>query len=252
MKKISAAIITCNEEDKIARALESLEEVADEIVVVDSGSRDRTLEICREHGAIVNYNEWPGYREQKQLATNLTRFEWVLSLDADEEVSRELRDEILEWKSGPETEADGYYIPRMTRLMGRWIRHTTWYPDWQLRLFRKDRGEWQGLNIHESFVTEGKVSRMSGHILHYTYSDVSEYLVQLEKFTNLAAEDYLARGKKTGFFRLLFSPPAVFLKNYLLKAGFLDGKAGFVASWFSAVSTFFKILKTEELKKKRG
>ncbi len=248
MKKISAALITCDEEKKIRRALESLNGIADEIVIVDSGSADRTLEICAEYGARITSNEWQGYRYQKQLATDLAKFEWVLSLDADEEISPELREEIISWKNTPEDPADAFLLPRMTLLMGTWIKHTTWYPDWQLRLFRKDKGKWTGLNIHESFSTEGKTARMSGHILHYTYASVSEYLVQLEKFTTLAAEDYLARGKRPGTLRLIVSPPAVFLKNYILKAGFMDGRAGFVVSCLSAVSTFFKILKTEELR----
>jgi len=248
MKKISAAVIARDEEKKIGRALESLRGIADEIVVVDSGSADRTPEICTGYGARVIGNEWQGYRDQKQLATDLTEFEWVLSLDADEEISAELRKEILKWKGTPEDGTDGYHLPRMTRLMGKWIKHTTWYPDWQLRLFRKTKGKWTGLNIHESFSTEGETAKMSGHILHYTYSSVSEYLVQLERFSTLAAEDYLARGKQSGVFRLVFSPPAVFLKNYILKAGFLDGRAGFVVSCLSAVSTFFKLLKTEELR----
>ena len=241
-------MIACNEEEKIGQALESLLPVIDEIVVVDSGSTDKTPEICAKYGARFVRNEWPGYRAQKQLATDLAEFEWVLSLDADEEISPELRDEILEWKQNPRDEIDGYYLPRMTRLMGRWIKHTTWYPDWQLRLFKKSRGSWQGRNIHESFSTEGATAKMRGHILHYTYSDVSEYLVQLERFSTLAAEDYLERDKRTGFLRIVFSPPAIFLKNYILKAGFLDGKAGFTVSCLSAVSTFFKLLKTEELR----
>ena len=248
MKKISAAVIARDEEKKIKRALESLSGIADEIIIVDSGSVDKTLEICTEFGARIISNEWQGYRDQKQVATDLTEFEWVLSLDADEEISTPLREEILKWKETPEDGIAGFMLPRMTRLMGTWIKHTTWYPDWQLRLFRKTKGKWTGLNIHESFSTEGKTAKMSGHILHYTYSSVSEYLVQLEKFSTLAAEDYLARGRQFGIFRLILSPPAVFIKNFFLKAGFLDGRAGFVVSILSAVSTFFKLLKTEELR----
>lgn len=250
MKKISAALIACNEEEKIGRALKSLQKIADEIIVVDSGSTDRTPKICIEHGARLVRKEWQGYRGQKQLAVDLSGHEWVLSLDADEEISTELEDEILKWKSTSPEDIDGYFLPRMTFFMGRWIRHTTWYPDYQLRLFRKNRGQWEGLNIHESFRTKGKTASMKGHILHYTYSGISEYLVQLERFSALAAEDYLARGKKSGLPRLIFSPPLVFLKNFVLKAGFLDGRAGFVVSCLAAVSMFFKLLKTEELRGK--
>ena len=249
MKKLTAAIIACDEEAKIGRALESLLGIADEIIVVDSGSVDRTPEICAEYGARFIVREWQGYRNQKQYATDLAGFDWVLSLDADEELSAELREEIIKWKNSSENGTAGFFLPRMTWLMGSWIKHTTWYPDWQLRLFRKDQGKWTGLNIHESFRVEGKTAKMTGHLLHYTYSSVSEYLVQLEKFTSLAAEDYVARGKKPGILRLVLSPPAVFLKNFVLKAGFLDGRAGFAVSCFSAVSTFFKLLKTEELRR---
>lgn len=248
MKKLTAAIIACDEEAKIGRALESLLGIADEIIVVDSGSVDRTPEICAEYGARVIVKEWQGYREQKQFATDLAGFDWVMSLDADEELSVELREEILKWKSSSDNGTEGFFLPRMTWLMGSWIRHTTWYPDWQLRLFQKNKGKWTGLNIHESFRVAGKTGKMSGHLLHYTYSSISEYLVQLEKFSSLAAEDHVARGRKSGIIRLVLSPPAVFLKNFVLKAGFLDGRAGFAVSCFSAVSTFFKLLKTEELR----
>lgn len=249
MKKLSVAMIACNEEEKIGRALKSLKEIADEIVVVDSGSNDRTPEICGENKARVVREPWKGYRDQKQLATDLTRYQWVLSLDADEEISPLLKEEIIEWKKSGPSENDGYLIPRMTRFMDRWITHTTWYPDRQLRLFRKDRGRWEGLNIHEGFHCRGKTAVMSGHIYHYTYSDISEYLTQLERFSGLAAKDHLARGKKTGMPRLLLSPPLVFLKNYFLKAGFKDGRAGFVVSCLSAISTFFKLLRAEELRR---
>jgi len=247
MNRISAAVITFNEEAKIGRALGSLSGIADEIIVVDSGSVDRTTDIASELGARVVRNEWPGYREQKQFAADLAVNDWVLSLDADEEVSPELAAEILAWKNEEPGETAGYYLPRITFFMGRWIRHTTWYPDLQLRLFRKSRGRWEGGRVHEGFRARGETSAMSGHLRHYTYSNVSEYLEQLENFSSLAAADYVDRGKKAGIPRLIFSPPLVFFKNYVLKAGFLDGKAGFAVSSMAAVSTFFKLMKTEEL-----
>ncbi len=134
MKKISAAVIARDEEKKIRRSLESLSGIADEIIIVDSGSVDKTLEICAEFGARIISNEWKGYRDQKQVATDLTKFEWVLSLDADEEISTPLREEILKWKDAPEDGIDGFLLPRLTQLMGTWIKHTTWYPDWPVRM----------------------------------------------------------------------------------------------------------------------
>lgn len=251
MNRISAAIIAFNEEAKIGRALVSLARIADEIIVVDSGSTDKTTVISSELGARVVQNRWPGYRDQKQFATDLAANDWVLSLDADEEISPELAEEILAWKQRDPGETSGYYLPRITCFMGRWIRHTTWYPDLQLRLYRKSKGTWAGGRLHEGFRTDGETSAMSGHIRHYSYANISEYLIQLENFSTLAAADRLDKGKKSGLVQLMLSPPLVFLKNYVLKAGFLDGTAGFAVSFMAAVSTFFKLLKTEELRQER-
>src|SRR5690554_6280565 len=177
-RKLSAAIITYNEEAKIKRALISLRPVCDEIVVVDSFSNDSTVEICRQYADRVLQRDWSGYRDQKQFATDQTHFDWVLSLDADEELSTELRDEIAAWKRTSEDSLDAYYLPRLTFFMGRWIRHTTWYPDWQLRLFRKSQGKWEGGRVHEAFKTHGSTGKMTGHLFHYTYSNITEYLAQ--------------------------------------------------------------------------
>ncbi len=247
LNAISAVIICYNEEEKIERALSSLLGVADEVVVVDSGSQDRTLEICRRYTDRVFQRPWSGYRSQKQFACDLAHHDWILSLDADEELSPELKDEIVGWKALDSVPYGGYQIPRLSFFLGRWIRHTTWYPDWQLRLFRKSRGSWQGGRLHESFKVEGTTGQLRGHLLHYSYSSVSEFIEQLDRFSSLAAEDLRDRGVRAGVGRLLFDPTLVFLRNYVLTAGFLDGIPGFAVSVLASVSTFFKYLKLHEL-----
>ncbi|MFQ5739059.1 MAG: glycosyltransferase family 2 protein [Acidobacteriota bacterium] len=247
LKKISVAIITSNEEAKIGRTLASVREIADEIVIVDSFSTDGTAQICAQFGCRFLRRKWEGYRKQKQFATDQTLFDWVLSLDADEAVSPELKRELLGWKRTAEAPYHGYRIPRRTFFMGRWIQHTTWYPDWQLRLFCKSRGRWQGRRVHESFQVQGPTGKLQGALEHYSYASVSEYLEQLERFSTLAAADYYERGIRARFPHLLLYPSLTFLNNYLLRRGFLDGLPGLAVSTLSAVSTFFKYLKLREL-----
>ncbi len=246
MKKVSAVLITYNEEDKIQRALDSLQAVSDEIVVVDSHSTDATVESCSRYTDRVLTKSWQGYRDQKQFATGQASHEWVLSLDADEVLSPQLAEEILQWKE-EENNFEGYYLPRKTFFMGRWIEHTTWYPDWQLRLFRKSCGRWAGGRVHESFRVTGATARFKGQIYHHTYTSFSEYLEQLERFSSLAARDRFEEGRRAQWVHVIFHPPAIFLKNYLLRLGFLDGKPGLAVSVLAAVSSLFKVLKLWEL-----
>lgn len=247
MKNLSAVLITWNEERKITEALQSLAGLCEEIVIVDSFSHDSTVEICRKFTDRVLQREWGGYREQKQFATDQARYQWVLSLDADEAVSQELAREIRAWKQDDSDSCDGYLIPRKTWFLKRWIEHTTWYPDRQLRLFRKTAGKWQGGRVHEAFKISSPPGRFSGHIFHYTYESVSEYLVQLDRFSSLAAADSFDSGRRAGFFSMAFQPPMVFLKNYLLHSGFRDGIAGLAVSIMAGASSFFKLLKLWEL-----
>jgi glycosyltransferase involved in cell wall biosynthesis len=252
VKKISAVLITYNEQEKIEACLESLGDLCDDIVVLDSFSTDSTVELSRRFTERVIQEKWHGYAKQKQLATDLAEHDWVLSLDGDEKLSARLRQQLLEWKIRPDDNYDSFKLPRLTFFMGRWIRHTTWYPDRQVRLFRRSRARWQGGNIHEGVTAEGQQGTFSGHLLHYTYASISEYLVQLENFSSLAAMDYHELGKKVGALRLVFSPPGVFLKNYIARAGFMDGIPGLVVSILASTSTFFKYLKLWELQGKYG
>ena len=247
MRKLSGVVICCNEEEKIDAALSSLQAVSDEIVVVDSFSSDGTEAICRRYTDRFLQRRWSGYRDQKRFATSQASFDWVLSLDADEVLSPELEAEVRLWKSGKEDGIDGYYLCRKTFFLGRWIEHTTWYPDWQMRLFRRSAGQWEGGRVHESFRVKGPTGRLSEDLHHYTYASLTEYLQQLERFTNLAAADYFDSGVRAGPVKLLLYPPLEFLRNYVLRRGFQDGVPGLAVSVLSAVSTFFKYLKLWEL-----
>ncbi len=250
MRKLSVTVITFNEAEKIGRALASVSDLADEIVVVDSFSTDDTERICRGFTDRFLQTEWRGYRAQKQFALEQASCEWVLSLDGDEALSPDLIQELGDWKQGSDENVDGYYLPRISFFMGRWIRHTTWYPDLQLRLFRRSRGEWAGGRVHESVRISGNIDRLRHPLEHYSYSDVSEYLAQLQNFTGLAAADYFDSGRRSGPLRLVLNPLVEFLRNYVLHRGFLDGVPGLAVSVLSSTSVFFKFLKLWELQSK--
>jgi glycosyltransferase involved in cell wall biosynthesis len=246
VEPISATLITYNEERNIAEALESLS-WADEIVVVDSGSSDATLEICRQFTDKIVHRDWTGYVDQKNFAVEQASHDWIFSLDADERSSPELRTEIQQLaQKGLRT--PGYKIPRVAFFMGRWIRHGDWYPDYQLRLFDRRCGKWQGGRVHESVKTREKPEFLQGEIYHFTYRNLSDYLRRLETYSNLAAFDCQQQGKSPTPRTLVGNPMAAFIKAYLLKRGFLDGMPGFVIAFMSAVSVFFKYAKLYELR----
>ncbi len=248
---LSAVLITQNEEEKIRVALESLMPLADEIVVLDSGSSDGTETICREYAVSFHHQDWLGYRDQKQRATELATHDWVLSLDADEAVSRLLSAELSAWKKKT-PRAAGYLVSRKTFFMGRWIEHTSWFPDWQLRVFDRRKGSWEGKRVHEGFKIEGPPGQFKGCLEHYTYRSVSEYLIQLESFSTLAAADAYDQGKRARWIHFLTLPPFVFFQNYFLKRGFQDGFPGLTVSCLSACSVYFRYLKLFELQRGQG
>lgn len=249
--KVSAVIIARDEESKIGRALESVG-WADEIVVVDSGSADRTVEIARSHGARVIEREWQGFSKQKQFATDAASHDLVLSLDADEVVSDDLRHEIEALLGRPEHElAAGYRIPRLSYYFSRPIRHGGWYPDHQLRLFDRRRGRWKEALVHESVAVDGPVAKLGSDILHYSIDDPAQHHRMIgERYAPLAAEQMFAAGRKAGAFRVAIAGPAAFLRSYVLKLGFLDGFAGFCIARFDAHHAFLKYLLLYE--KQRG
>jgi glycosyltransferase involved in cell wall biosynthesis len=242
--KISATVITLNEEDRIADALESLA-WADEIVVVDAGSTDRTREIARRYTDRVLVHPWQGYAVQKRYADAQASHEWIFSLDADERVSPALRRSIEKVKEeGPRCE--GYRVARRAWYLGRWINHGGWYPDYQVRLYRRDCAAWVGDFVHESVRVQGRVGRLAGDLWHLTRRSLSEHHEVLGRYTTLAAEQEAARGRSANVIRLLFQPLLTFLQSYFFKQGFRDGVPGLVIAGFAAYYVFLKYAKLWE------
>src|SRR5579884_3689362 len=239
--KISAAIITFNEQRNISRAIESLR-CCDEIVVVDSGSTDRTTEIADKLGARVIENAWEGYAKQKNFATQQCSHDWVLSLDADESLSEALEGEIWQIKKrGPEF--DAYTMPRLAQYLGRWILHSGWYPDRKVRLYDRRKAKWVGEFVHESVQVTGRSGHLEANILHFTCDSLSEHLKTLDRYTTLAAQEIAARRLPVPLHRLILDPPWTFLKSYFLQLGFLDGFEGLTIAYMAAFYTFLKYSK---------
>ncbi len=247
---VTLAIITMNEESKIGRCIESCP-WASEIVVVDSGSQDRTVEIAKKMGATVVVEKFRGYRGQKQYATDLAKNNWVLSLDADEVLSPDLAQEIERLFQNGVSRFDGYEMPRKSYHMGQWILHGGWYPDYQLRLFDKTRGKWTGGNVHERVDTK-TVKRLRGEILHHVFDSLADQVDANNRYSTLGAMDLHQRGKKFSFLKLVLKPISKFFETYLFKRGFLDGMPGFIISVGASYSVFLKFAKLRELEKKGG
>ena len=238
---MSVTIVTLNEAAHIGAAIGSVA-WADEILVVDSGSTDATAEIARAKGAKVIQREWPGWVDQKNFAADQAAHDWILSVDADERVTPELADEVRRTIAG-QPAAAGFRIPRVTFHLGRWIRTTDWYPDYQLRLYDRRRASWPPKVVHESVSASGPVSRLSSELQHYAYRDLGHHFATMERYTTLAAQEMRAEGRRASFFDLAVHPAAAFLRNYLLKRGFMDGVPGFVISAMNAYYVFLKFAK---------
>lgn len=245
MNLLSACLITRNEEHNLPRVLNSVRGVVDEIVVVDCGSQDRTVEIARDHGAKVIARTWTNFAEQKNIAAAAASHNWILSLDADEELSSELRDSLLVWKR-QEPEFAVYEFARRTWYLGAWINHTGWYPDFQRRLFRRDAAQFSGI-IHEALRFQGKAGRLKGDLLHYTVRTVEEHEQKVERYTTLAAQQMLTAGRRSWRAAMWLAPPWNWLNNYVLRLGFLDGHRGWVISRMAARGTWLKFKKLGKL-----
>ncbi|MFT4737953.1 MAG: glycosyltransferase involved in cell wall biosynthesis [Cyclobacteriaceae bacterium] len=246
--KISAFIITYNEEDKIARCIKSLRAVCDEIIVVDSYSTDKTVEISNSLGVKVTQNPFEGYKEQKNYALSLCQNEWVISLDADEELSSELQKSIKRLNS--QTSENAFYVRRRTNFCGQWIMHCGWYPDKKIRLFRKSEGHIGGKNPHDRVIITDSVAvkPLSGDLLHFSYSTISEHVHQINRFSTIGAYSAFEKHKKPNFIvQVLLDPIYTFVKKYILQLGFLDGYFGFVISINTAHSKFLKYVKLREI-----
>ncbi len=243
MKQISANIITYNEEKNIERCLKSLQGIADEIVVVDSNSTDKTVEICEQYNARVFQNPFHGYSQQKNFAVSKSSYKIILSLDADEALSDKLKNSILEVKNNWKHNA--YNFNRLTNFCGSWIKNGGWYPDKQLRLWDKNWGSWNKNKIHEKVEirSDANLGFLKGDLLHYSYYTISEYISQLNKYSDLKAEELIRKNKKPNFLILTFKPFVKFIINYFLKKGLLDGYYGFVLAVSSAYATFITYVK---------
>ena len=248
MPPVTATIITKNEAEAIADALTSLA-WADEIVVVDAESTDDTVAIARRYTDRVYVRAWNGYVDQKNHAASLATHDWIFSLDADERVTGELSTEMRELLAA-EPAMRGYRMPRVSFYLGRWMRTTDMYPDYQLRLYDRRHGHWDGMHVHESVKMEaGHVGYLKSELQHYPYKDLSEHLIRMDRYTTLAARQMFERGKRATRLELLFHPPIAFARNYILKRGFRDGKPGLIISLVNSYYVMLKFAKLWELQR---
>lgn len=251
MKLLSVAIITFNEEKNIKRCLKSIESIADEIIIIDSFSTDKTKEISLQFKNVRFIEQrFLGYIEQKNFALQKTSNSFVLSLDADEALDKTLLQNI-EIEKVNSFAMDGYTMNRCSNFCGKWIKHGTWYPDVKLRLFNKEKGHWSGTNPHDKVVLNSHTTtkHLTGDILHYTYYTIEEMIAQMNKFTTIQAEAMYKKGQKANWIKLFINPTIAFINGYIFKAGFLDGKDGFTIAKTVAYQTHLKYAKLKKLNK---
>ena len=247
--KISATIITFNEERNISRVIESLR-CADEVIVVDSGSTDRTVELASKLGARVLEMSWRGFAGQKNFASENASNDWILSLDADEALSEALEGEIWQIKkNGPAF--DAYTMPRLAQYLGSWILHSGWYPDRKVRLFDRRKAKWVGEFVHESVVVDGRVGHLKENLLHFTCDSLSEHLKSMDRYTTLAAEQLVSQRRKIGAAELIVDPAWTFFRTYVLQRGFLDGTEGLAIAYMAAFYNFLKFTKAKYMSPRR-
>lgn len=249
MTKLSAVIITLNEEKNIARCLESLQGVADEIIVVDSFSADRTATICKEFGATFLLHPFQGHIQQKNYAVEKTSHPLVLALDADEALSEELKASVMEVKTN--RKHDAYQFSRLTNYCGQWVKYAGWYPDKKLRLWDKRKGKWGGTNPHDKVVMDNDATTgyLKGDLLHYSYYTISQHITQTNLFSDIAAKEAFQKGKKSSVFQIILNPVFTFIKKYFFQKGFTGGLLGFTICINSAYGKFLKYMKLWELHK---
>ncbi len=247
--QISAVIITFNEEENIASCIESIEEVCDEIIIVDSLSTDKTLELANQYPKVRTFSQkWLGYIEQKNYANSLTSYNTILSIDADELLSEKLKESIKEIKELGEDCFKVYEVSRLTNYCGSWIKHCGWYPDKKIRIFDKRSVKWQGELVHETlFLPENtQIIPLKGDLLHYSYKSSTDHIERINKYSCLTAKEAFNRGKKSSIFDIWFRPKWRFFRDFIIKRGFLDGYAGYQVCKMSAYITFAKYIKLRE------
>jgi glycosyltransferase involved in cell wall biosynthesis len=247
MPAISGCVIARDDAARIERCLASLAWTDETVVVIDERSRDETEPLARRAGARVLRHAYQGNLEQKNFALDQLKTDWVVALDADEALSPELSARLRERLAGDPEELDGIELNRVTRHLGRWLRHGDFHPDWQLRVFRRSRGRWAGSNPHGRVRVAGRVERLAGDLEHASYSGLADQLERVQEYSRVEAEELHRRGRRARISDLCLRPPARFLRAYLLKAGFLDGMPGFLIAAITAFHVFLKYAKLWEL-----
>ena len=247
MPKVSVTIITLNEAAHIAAAIDSAS-WADEIIVVDSGSTDETVAIARSKGVRLETRAWTGYVDQKNFAHSLASHDWIFSLDADERITEALATEVRATLA-TDPARHGYRVPRVAYHLGRWVRTTDFYPDYQTRLYDRRSARWTGLHVHESVQVDGGPGQLVNELEHYSFRDLRDQLDRINHYSSLAARQMYERGRRTGPLEIVAHPPAAFLRNYLLRRGFLDGTVGLTISLMNSYSVFLKFAKLWELQR---
>ncbi|MGD9992067.1 MAG: glycosyltransferase family 2 protein [Salinivirgaceae bacterium] len=252
MIKLSVVIITLNEEKNIARCIKSVTPIADEILVVDSYSNDNTKAICNELEVTFMEHPFDNFVAQKNFADQSAQYDHILSIDADEELSEELLASIKKVKEN--FDADAYEFNRLNNYCGKWIKHSGWYPDRKLRLYDRTKGRWGGVKIHEKIEMQAGTTTafLKGDLLHYSYTSIQDHISQANRFSSLGAESAVSRGRKANVFKVVLFPFWRFLRNYLLKLGFLDGYYGFVVCLIISHENFLKYVKMLELQKNKN
>jgi glycosyltransferase involved in cell wall biosynthesis len=240
---ISIAIITKNEENNIGEALESIKDF-DDIVIVDAFSCDRTVEICKRYTDRVYQHQWPGFSLQKQRAVDYAKNDWVMILDADERVTPELNAEMMKEIGGGV--CSGFYVPRKNYFLGKWMRHSGWWPDYTLRIFRKDSAHVEQRDVHEKVLVSGATKQLRNPLIHYTYRTLSDYMIKMEVYSNLSAQEIVRQKGRPSTSSLIVNPVAVFVKMFMLRQGFRDGVRGFVLAVLYAFQVFLKYAKALE------
>lgn len=245
MIKLSAAIIVFNEERNIGRCLESLQDIADEIIIVDSNSTDKTLEIAKKFNVKIYQQDFLGYPEQKNYANSLCTNSHIISLDADEVISENLKQEILSIKNN--FAADAYELNRLTNYAGKWVHHCGWYPDRKIRIFKKEMAHWAGPRLHEILIVKStNVKKLNSDLLHYSFHSEEDHLKQIEKFTNISSKELFDKGKRANFYYLYIKSIIRFITDYIIKLGVLDGATGYTVCKNSAYATYLKYSKLKK------
>ncbi len=244
---LTVSIITLNEEKNLARTLESVKKFADEIVIVDSGSTDKTEEIAKSFNAKFYFQKWLGYGPQRNKAIELASSEWVLNIDADEEISEELAKKIVDIKDEKNDNIDVFKINFMSVCFGKKIKHGGWSNSYRIRLFKKNSGRFNENNVHEEFITNSHIGKINEYILHHSYSDLGDYFTKFNKYTTLGAIEYYKKNKKANLVSIVLNPIYKFIRMYFFRLGFLDGLEGFILAITSSLYTMVKYYKLKEI-----